>query len=100
MDTTLKVLGVLLSALGVIAAIYNIFGGRSYLQDQAQKAKIDQALSLGNSNKQSIENLEQRMNERDVRTEKRLDQIGLDIADVKKLFTDFVIENLRAMVRH
>ena len=99
MDLWLKIIGILLTAVSVTAAVYNIVTARGYQKQVAQGVKIDEALALGKRNEQSITNLEKRMDEREERTEKRLDQIGKDVADVKKMFTDFIIENLRSLSR-
>jgi hypothetical protein len=100
MDLTLKIIGILLTAISVTAAVYNLFTARTYQKQAADSKKLDDAVAQGQRNAQEIAHLSRRLDECDERTEKRLDQIGKDVADMKKLFTDFVIENLRAMTRH
>jgi hypothetical protein len=92
-----------MALLGVVscgAAWYNIATAKGNQKQAGEAKKLEEAHAMGLSNKQSIDNLEERMNERDNRTEKRLDQIGADVANMNKLFTDFIIENLRALTRH
>lgn len=98
MDLWLKIIGVLLTAVSVTAAVYNIVTARGYQKQVAQGVKIDEALAIGHRNEQSIQHLEKRMDEREERTEKRLDQIGKDVAEVKKLFTDYIIESLKSLI--
>ena len=100
MELALKIVGIILTAISVTAAVYNLFTARTYQKQAADSKKLDDAVAQGIRNSQEITHLAKRIDECDERTEKRLDQIGKDVADVKKLFTDFVIENLRAMVRH
>ncbi|GAA3954041.1 hypothetical protein [Hymenobacter algoricola] len=91
MDLALKIIGLLLTLMSVGAGIYNILTARTHQQDQKQRENVSSALALGNENKLEIKNLKERMDSYEDRTEKRLDQIGTDVADVKKLFTDFLL---------
>ncbi|WP_201980355.1 hypothetical protein [Hymenobacter rubidus] len=100
MDLTIRIIATLISLLGVAAGIYNIVSSRSHYKQGKHDEKVDQALALSQRNEQNIANLTQRVDEREARTKERLDQIGKDVADVKKLFQDFIIDNLRAMTRH
>ncbi|HEX8656464.1 MAG TPA: hypothetical protein VF690_02970 [Hymenobacter sp.] len=81
-----------LGALGVVAAIYNIFSIRSHAQDQSQRAKIDQALAQGKENAQEIKHLKEHMDVRERDTDRRLDQIGVDVAFVRDLFTKWLLD--------
>jgi len=95
MDLAYKIITVVLTALSVSAAIYNVLTARSHQHEQAQKAKLEATYELAKKNEQDLENLTQRVGEAERRTEKRLDQIGTDVAAVKTMFTDFIIDNLR-----
>ena len=80
------------TALGVIAAIYNIFSSRNIVQEQGQKAKVEQALKLGEENKRDIEHLKELAAVRDDATEKRLNQIGDDVGFVKDLLVKWLLD--------
>ena len=80
------------TALGVIAAIYNIFSSRKIVQEQGQKAKVEQALKLGEENKRDIEHLKELAAVRDDATEKRLNQIGDDVGFVKDLLVKWLLD--------
>lgn len=99
MDLFLKIIAIVLTAISVSAAVYNVVTARAFQKQVADAKKLDDAVAQGHRNAQEIAHLARRIDECDERTEKRLDQIGKDVADVKKLFTDFVLENLRALAR-
>ncbi|UOQ99904.1 hypothetical protein MUN81_10475 [Hymenobacter sp. 5317J-9] len=80
------------TAIGVLAAIYNIFSSRTIVTEQAQKAKIEQALKLGEENKTEIKHLKEMAGIRDDATEKRLAQIGDDIGFVKDLLVKWLLD--------
>ena len=80
------------TAIGVIAAIYNIFSSRTIVTEQAQKAKIEQALKLGEENKKDIAHLKEMAVIKEDATEKRLNQIGDDIGFVKDLLVKWLLE--------
>lgn len=96
MDMLFKIITVALTAISVTAAVYNILTARTHQRDQQQKEKLDATHALAKQNELGLRSLEKRMDDCDVRTEKRLDQIGHDVAEVKKMFTDFIIDSLRA----
>lgn len=83
------------TAIGVLAAIYNIFSSRTIVQEQGQKAKVEQALKLGEENKQEIKHLKELVGLRDDATEKRLNQIGDDIGFVKDLLVKWLLDPTR-----
>jgi lipid A disaccharide synthetase len=83
------------TAVGVIAAIYNIISGRKIVQEQGQKAKIEQALAMGLENKQEIKHLKEQMELRAETTKERLDQIGEDIGFVKDLLVKWLLDPTR-----
>ncbi|MBC6698083.1 hypothetical protein [Hymenobacter sp. BT190] len=91
-----RIITIALTAISVTAAVYNVLTARSTRNDEQQKAKLDTTAELAKRNEQDIKNLKERMEACDERTEKRLDQIGNDVAEVKKLFTNFLIDTLRA----
>ncbi|GAB3233061.1 hypothetical protein GCM10027346_20750 [Hymenobacter seoulensis] len=95
MDLALKLITLVISAISVGAAVYNVLTARTHQKDQQQKAKLEATWDLAKKNEQNIDNLEKRMGECEQRTEKRLDQIAHDIGAVKNMFTDFIIDNLR-----
>ncbi|MBJ6109438.1 hypothetical protein JAO73_10465 [Hymenobacter sp. BT523] len=98
-DLTLRILLALFGAASCAAAWYNIWTAKGNQKQASESRKLEEAHAMGVANKQSIENLESRMDGHEARTEKRLDQIGSDVAAVKNLFTDFLIENLRTLTR-
>ena len=98
MELALKILTVILSGMGVMAAIYNIVTSRTHAQQQQTKNRVDQALELGQrneaaieKNKVAIDHLKEQMELRDSNTKERLDQIGSDVAYVKDLFVKFLL---------
>ena len=98
MDLTLRIISVVISLLGVAAAIYNIITSRTHAQQQQTKNKVDQAMELGQRNEAAIEknataidHLKEQMELRDRNTKERLDQIGTDVAYVKDLFVKFLL---------
>ncbi|MDF7810508.1 hypothetical protein [Hymenobacter sp. YC55] len=95
MDLALKIIGTFFAVLGTTAAIYNLLTARSNVKDAARNAKLDATHELAKRTEQEVAHLKQRMDDCDARTEKRLDQIGSDVASMKKMFTDFIIDNLR-----
>ncbi len=80
------------TAIGVLAAIYNIFSSRKIVQEQGQKTKVEEALKLGQENKKDIEHLKEMAGIRDDATEKRLNQIGDDIGFVKDLLVKWLLD--------
>lgn len=82
----------LFTAIGVVAGIYNIFSSRKIVQEQGQKAKVEQALAQGLENKKDIEHLKELINTEKEHTKNRLDQIGEDIGFVKDLLVKWLLD--------
>lgn len=96
-ELTLKVLGALVSLLGLIAGIYNIITSRIHAARLAKERhdtdRLDQVCLLAAKTEQRVTGLEGRHNSLESRVDRRLDQIANDIGKVKDLFTDYLIKH-------
>lgn len=96
-ELILKILGALVSLLGLAAAIYNIVTGRTHAKQMAKERhdtdRLDDVCLLAAKNEQRLNGLEARHNSLENRVDRRLEQIAGDISKVKDLFTDYLIKN-------
>jgi biopolymer transport protein ExbB/TolQ len=99
MDLFFKIVMAVIGLAGTAAAIYNIITARAFQKQVADAKKLDDTAVQTQRNTQEIAHLAQRFDEYDKRSEKRLDKLIEEVAAVKTLFTDFVIENLQALVK-
>jgi len=97
LELTLKLLGALVSLLGLAAGIYNIVTSRSHSKQLAKERhdtdRLDQVCVLAAKTEQRVTGLEGRHNSLENRVDRRLDQIAGDIGKVKDLFTEYIIKN-------
>ena len=80
------------TAIGVIAAIYNIFSSRTIVQQQQTKEKVEKALALSQENKKDIDHLREKMDIRDDANKESLKKIGDDVAFVRDMFTKWLLD--------
>jgi hypothetical protein len=96
-DLVLKIVGSVISALGLLAAIYNIVTSRTHANRLAKERhdtdRLDQVVLLAAKTEQRVTGLEGRHNNLETRVDRRLDQIANDIGKVKDLFTDYLIKH-------
>lgn len=96
-ELALKIIGAVISALGLVAGIYNIATSRSHAKQLAKERhetdRLDQVVLLANKNQERLNGLEGRHNNLEARVERRLDQIAGDVGKVKDMFTDYLIKN-------
>ena len=96
-ELTLKILGAIVSLLGLAAGIYNIVTSRVHAARLAKERhdtdRLDQVCLLAAKNEQRLNGLEGRHNSLESRVDRRLDQIANDIGKVKDLFTEYIIKN-------
>jgi sensor domain CHASE-containing protein len=95
MDALFETLKFLVTLVGVIAAIYNIVSSRTLLQEQAQKAKMDQAIAQGLQNKNDIEALRQQVNMNKEATNESVEVIRKDIGFVKDILVKWLLDQAR-----
>lgn len=97
LETILKVVGTVLSALGLLAAVYNIVTSRTHAARLAKERhdtdRLDQVCLLAAKTQERVTGLEGRHNSLEARVDRRLDQIASDIGKVKDLFTDYLIKH-------
>jgi hypothetical protein len=97
LETILKVVATLISALGLVAAVYNIATTRLHAARLAKERhdtdRLDQVVLLAAKTEQRVTGLEGRHNSLESRVDRRLDQIANDIGKVKDLFTDYLIKH-------
>ena len=91
MHPLVELLFKVLTAGGVVAAIYNIFSSRTIAQEQGQKAKVEEALALGKKNEADIKHLREHVDLKDTATKERLDQIGKDVSWVRDILTKWLL---------
>jgi len=96
-ELTLKILGALVSLLGLVAGIYNIATSRTHAKQLAKERhdtdRLDQVCVLAAKTEQRVSSLEGRHTSLENRVDRRLDQIAGDIGKVKDLFTEYIIKN-------
>jgi hypothetical protein len=96
-DLTLKIVGSLISGLGLLAGLYNIVSSRTHAKQLAKERhdtdRLDQVVLLAAKTEQRVSGLENRHNNLETRVDRRLDQIANDIGKVKDLFTDYLIKH-------
>lgn len=96
-ELTLKILGAIVSLLGLVAGIYNIVTSRIHAKQLAKERhdtdRLDQVCLLAAKTEQRVTGLEGRHNSLESRVDRRLDQIANDIGKVKDLFTDYLIKH-------
>ena len=81
--------------VGVIAAIYNLVSSRKIVQEQGQKAKVEEALKLAQENKREIGHLKELIQNEKEHTNARLDQIGEDTSWMRDMFTKWLLDSTR-----
>ena len=96
-ELTLKILGAIVSLLGLVAGIYNIVTSRTHAKQLAKERhdtdRLDQVCVLAAKTEQRVNDLQGRHNSLESRVDRRLDQIANDIGKVKDLFTDYLIKH-------
>lgn len=96
-ELTLKVLGAIVSLLGLVAGIYNIVTSRTHakqlVKERHDTDRLDQVVLLAAKTEERVTGLEGRHNSLESRVDRRLDQIANDIGKVKDLFTDYLIKH-------
>lgn len=96
-ELTLKILGAIVSLLGLVAGIYNIVTSRQHAARLAKERhdddRLDQVCLLAAKTAERVTGLEGRHNSLESRVDRRLDQIANDIGKVKDLFTDYLIKH-------
>ncbi|MGI4762338.1 MAG: hypothetical protein ACRYF0_16630 [Janthinobacterium lividum] len=95
MDLLFKCLGVALSFIGVCAAIYNIATAHSRAKqrdhENRQAAQLEATTALAIRTEQRVTGLEGRLGSFEQRIERRMDQMGTDLSQVKDLFTNYLL---------
>ncbi|GAB3334341.1 hypothetical protein ACFQT0_19445 [Hymenobacter humi] len=84
-----------LTALGVVAGIYNMYTSRTHAQQQQTKERVDAALKLGLENQKEIKHLQEKMDLREEATKEKLEKIGNDVGFVRDLFTKWLLDTAR-----
>jgi ADP-ribosylglycohydrolase len=92
MDLFFKILMAVIAAISVASAIYNIFSSRTIVQEQGQRAKIEQALALGQENKQEIQNIKEQAKLRNDAVDQHLQKIGNDTSWMRDLLTKWLLD--------
>lgn len=96
-ELALKVVAMVISLLGLAAAIYNIATSRSTAKQLAKERhdaeKLDAVCLLAAKTQERLTAVEGRQNNFENRIERRIDQIAGDIGKVKDLFTDYLIKH-------
>jgi hypothetical protein len=92
MDLFFKIVMAAIGLISVSSAIYNIFSSRTIVQEQGQKAKIEQALALGAENKKDIDALKNEVKLRADSTNEHLTEIRKDTAFTRDLITKWILD--------
>ena len=95
MDALFETLKFLVTLIGVLAAIYNIFSSRTLVQEQAQKAKLEEAVAQGKQNKNDIAALKEQVGLHKESASAMQEQIREDIAFVKDLLVKWILDPTR-----
>lgn len=91
----METLKFMVTLVGVLAAIYNIFSSRTLVQEQAQKAKLDQALAQCQENKKDIAALEKQLALHKESNTEHLEHLRADVSFVKDLLVKWLLDPAR-----
>ncbi|MGI4760922.1 MAG: hypothetical protein ACRYF0_09465 [Janthinobacterium lividum] len=95
MEMLLKCSGMLLSLIGACAGIYNLATTHSRARqrdhENRQAVQLEATTALAIRTEQRVTGLDARLGSFEQRIERRMDQVGTDISQVKDLFTNYLL---------